>query len=134
MLQGTPGTAGAWSPPEVWNPPAKSLAGRSPETGTGTAAPAKVLRAKLRPAGGQCASRVPLGGAGFSLLGLVTATSQSCRDNTRRLKPAPPWAAAAVLVGQALSLSGFRQCLAGNKTDRLKARPTGAPKRCYDFL
>jgi hypothetical protein len=37
----------------------KTLAGRSPETGTGTAAPAKDFPDERRPAGGQYANRVP---------------------------------------------------------------------------
>jgi hypothetical protein len=37
----------------------KTLAGRPPETGTGTAAPAKDFPDERRPAGGQYANRVP---------------------------------------------------------------------------
>jgi len=38
----------------------KTLAGRLPDTGTGTAAPAKDFPGKRRPAGGQYASCVPI--------------------------------------------------------------------------
>jgi len=37
----------------------KTLVGRTPETGTGTAAPAKDSSDERRPAGGQYATRVP---------------------------------------------------------------------------